>query len=294
MNIQQAKAIQIVDLLQSMGYKPTHTTSGGNEVWYCSPLRKERTPSFTVKVSDNCWKDFGGSGGNILDFVMEHEQTDLRGALAFLHNKYASITSATAEIRKVRKSNNDNSIILEKVQPLQYKVLLDQLAEKGIRSGLAKLYLQEAYYTNGGKRYFAYCMKNDRGGYELKNKYFKGATGGKGITTLQGTDSARVTIFEGMTDFLSALAHYNILAFQTDVIILHSLSFLPGLIEDIKKTRKYKTAFMYLDNDDEGNKALYNFTDALQGITSVKSMNDFYTGFKDVNEFWCDYQKKHQ
>lgn len=238
MNIQQAKAIQIVDLLQSMGYKPKHTTSGGNEVWYCSPLRKEKTPSFSVKISDNCWKDFGGSGGNILDFVMEYENTDLRGALIFLDNKYGSITSATAVIRKVRKTNNDNSIILDKIQPLKYQVLLDQLAQKGIPSKLATMYLEEAYYSNGGKRYFGYCMKNDKGGYEIHNQYFKGATGGKTLTTLKGADPSRVTVFEGMTDFLSALQYHNILGFQTDVIILHSLSFLTGIIEDIKQTGK--------------------------------------------------------
>ena len=286
MNIQQAKAIPLIDLLYSMGYEPSHTTSGGNEVWYCSPLRQEKTPSFTVKVSDNCWKDFGGGGGNILDFVMQHEHTNLRGALSFLHNKFSSIVPATAVVRKVRKENGDNTIILDKIQPLQYRVLLEQLQEKYIGSSVAKMYLKEAYYTNGGKRYFAYCMENDRGGYELKNKYFKGATGGKGLTTIKGADSSRVTIFEGMTDFLSALEYYTILGFQTDVIVLHSLSFLPSVIENIKATGKYKIAYMYLDNDEEGKKALTEFTKEVEGITRVKPMNEFYQEHKDVNEFW--------
>lgn len=283
MRIDQAKSIQLIDLLETLGYKPVKTTNAGNQAWYCSPLRAEKEPSFTVKISDNCWIDFGGEGGNILDFVMQYRNTDLRGALAFLDSLH--IIPASATIRQVRKVNNDNSIIIQKVQPLQYDVLLNQLAQKAIPADIAKLYLQEIYYLNGGKRYFGYGMKNDRGGYEIHNQFFKGATL-KSPTTLKGQDTTRVTIFEGMTDFLSALLYYKQMAFQTDVIILHSRAFGKQVIKNIQESQQYKTIFLYLDNDSSGEETTTAFINTLHPTIDVKPMNAFYKEYKDVNDFW--------
>lgn len=164
---------------------------------------------------------------------MAYQNTDIRGALAYLDD--LNIHPASATIRKVRLNNKDNSLILQKVKNLQYAVLLEQLRAKRIRPDVAKLYLKEIYYLNGGKRYFGYGMKNDRGGYEIHNQLFKGAIL-KSPTTIKGVelDRKRLCVFEGMTDFLSAIQYHNVLALQTDVIILHSATFGKGLIEEIK------------------------------------------------------------
>jgi len=283
MNIQQAKSIKIVDLLETLGFTPTKTTHAGNQVWYLSPMRVEKDPSFTVNVSDNCWKDFGGGGGNILDFVMEFKNTDLRGALSFLSG--LNIQTAYSSIRKIRQENNDNTIIIQKVKALEYHPLLQQLQEKGIREDIAKLYLQEVYYLNGGKKYFGYAMKNDNGGYEIHNKLFKGATL-KAPTTIKGSDPSRVTLFEGMTDYLSALQYHNILAFQTDVIVMHSLAFKARLIKFFTDSKQYKTVYFYLDHDSSGREAVTQFKEELSPFMNTKDMSNFYTSFKDVNDFW--------
>jgi len=54
-----------------------------------SPFNEEKTPSFVVSPSKEIWKDFSsGKGGNIISFLMEHEQHTYPEALLFLAKKY--------------------------------------------------------------------------------------------------------------------------------------------------------------------------------------------------------------
>jgi len=54
-----------------------------------SPFNEEKTPSFVVSPSKEIWKDFSsGKGGNVISFLMEHEQHTYPEALLFLAKKY--------------------------------------------------------------------------------------------------------------------------------------------------------------------------------------------------------------
>ena len=67
MNIGQAKQIDLVDYLASLGYNPAKIKR--EEYWYLSPLREERTASFKVDRRQNVWYDHGlGTGGNLSYF----------------------------------------------------------------------------------------------------------------------------------------------------------------------------------------------------------------------------------
>ena len=69
LSIQQAKAIDMVSYLALLGYE--HTKIAGDDHWYLSPLRSERTPSFKINQKLNRWYDHGiGKGGNLIDFGM--------------------------------------------------------------------------------------------------------------------------------------------------------------------------------------------------------------------------------
>ncbi|HPV88071.1 MAG TPA: DNA primase, partial [Bacteroidales bacterium] len=55
----------------------------------CCPFHNEKTPSFSVSPSKGIFKCFGcGKAGNVIRFIMEHEQLTYREALKFLGNKY--------------------------------------------------------------------------------------------------------------------------------------------------------------------------------------------------------------
>lgn len=51
MNIEEAKSIQLEDYLRRMGFNPVKQQ--GDSIWYCSPFREEKTPSFKVSASRN-------------------------------------------------------------------------------------------------------------------------------------------------------------------------------------------------------------------------------------------------
>ncbi len=70
MNINDVKQIKIADYLQSLGYEPVKQQ--GRSLWYKSPLRDEKEPSFKVNTELNKWYDFGiGKGGNIIALAEE-------------------------------------------------------------------------------------------------------------------------------------------------------------------------------------------------------------------------------
>ena len=54
-----------------------------------SPFNDEKTPSFVVSPAKEIWKDFSsGKGGNVISFLIEHEQYSYPEALLFLAKKY--------------------------------------------------------------------------------------------------------------------------------------------------------------------------------------------------------------
>lgn len=51
MNIEEAKSIPLEEYLRRMGFSPVR--QHGDSIWYCSPFREEKTPSFKVSESRN-------------------------------------------------------------------------------------------------------------------------------------------------------------------------------------------------------------------------------------------------
>ncbi len=61
----------------------------GSNLSGLSPFTDERTPSFMVSPSKQIFKDFSsGKGGNVVNFLMEHEQMTYPEALRYLADKY--------------------------------------------------------------------------------------------------------------------------------------------------------------------------------------------------------------
>ncbi|GAB3167569.1 CHC2 zinc finger domain-containing protein [Telluribacter humicola] len=57
--IEKVKEVPITSFLQSVGLHPIKEY--GRELIYLSPLREEKTPSFSVNIIKNSFNDFGGS-----------------------------------------------------------------------------------------------------------------------------------------------------------------------------------------------------------------------------------------
>ena len=275
MNCTEAKKIPITYYLHTIGITPKDVKNGS--AWYCSPFRQETKPSFKVDRENNIWYDFGtGSGGNILDLVMNLNKTGIPGALLILQKPELSKPDLSFS---EQQSSNPANIKIKHLQPLQNRALIEYLNSRKITPAKAANYVQEAYYTVNEKQYFALAFKNDRGGFELRNKYFKGSSSPKAVTTISGHKQA-VNIFEGFIDFLSALEHYHTTKPTGTCIVLNSVSNLETIINSLEQ---YQQINLYLDNDNAGNQAAETIKTIHQKVKNFSKI--IYEDYKDMNEF---------
>ena len=230
MTIEEAKSIRIADYLHSLGYSPVKQQ--GINLWYKSPFREESEASFKVNTEREQWYDFGlGKGGNIIALAAHLYATD--------HVPYIlkRIAEQTPHVRPIsfsfgKQSSSKPSFQHLEIVPLSSPALLAYLQGRGINTELAKRECSEARFTHNGKRYFAIAFPNGSGGFEVRNRYFKGCIAPKEISHIRQSGKVRNTcyIFEGFMDYLSFLTlrqescpNYPELDGQ-DYIVLNSVS----------------------------------------------------------------------
>ena len=286
MQLHDIKQIPIVDYLARAGHKPKLIK--GVNYWYCSPLRSELTPSFKVNAEHNQWYDFGtGDHGDIIDLVcaLQHCSTaEAMRRLAALKGVRLAPSFSFGGITPLRSQAPSMELI--SVQAVKHPKLLLYLTERGLQPSDASPFLSEIYYKVSEKCFFALGFPNDAGGWELRNPYFKGCFAPKAISTIKGTDSHKLQLFEGFMDFLSwRKLHPEV---QDDSIILNSLNLLPKLIPSL---HAYTMIESLLDNDEAGDRVTKQLIDA--GLP-VKDIRACYAPYKDINEYLILAQQRKQ
>ena len=301
MNSQQAKQIDFPDLLARLGYEPIKSAKAGRELWYRSPFRTEKTASFHTSYLSGkwIWKDFGDEGGNVIDFVMRYESCDFKHALSFLRNLYQGSLFDQSRTRGQGTSSfqqqepeieEDRALEFLEAHPIQNSVILDYLSQqRRIPPSIAKKYLLEVKYRNTikDKVFFGFGMLNESGGYEIRSasdRYkFKSALLKRDISVVQGRgpESKSVSIFEGMTDFLSLLVLRGVDQLEEDAIVMHSVSSFKRTVQFIEE-QGYERVFSFLDNDETGEKYRAKLKDQLPDI-QLQFSNQSYQGYKDLN-----------
>lgn len=309
MNSEQAKQISLPDLLEQLGHIPVKTAKAGRELWYRSPFRDEKEPSFHTSFLGGkwIWNDFGDIGGTVIDFVMRYEGlTSVKDALSYLDDKFphsfplfdspkresTNFFSFQQQHGREAASNFSENRKLEFIsaKPLTNSLILSYLTrERHLSEVLAKVYLREVKYRNldTGKEYFAFGMENQSGGYEIRvasDKYsFKSALKARDITVIAGKnpDDKTVNIFEGMTDFLSFLVMMNASNLSGDTVIMHSLSSFGKAAEHIRK-QDYKTIKTYLDNNKPGQECTERFCEEF-GVLVVPQ-SEVFAPYTDLND----------
>jgi len=281
MNCETANRISIVDWLNKEGYSYDPHRSKNNECWYCSPFRDERTPSFKVDNYRNRWKDFGtGEGGSLIDLVCKMYNTDTSGALTILAGN-SGIKTFKKVLRSTEPANSKPGVIVENYRLLRNYALIDYAKKRNIYNTYTQNYLYEAEYTivKSGKKYYSLAFKNDKGGYELRNKYQKIATSPKSITTIN-PGNKKLLLFEGFIDYLSALTYFSRKKFNATVIVLNSVSNVMHIIGLVKD---YSEIHFFLDNDRAGKSAVEKISNENRNVTNWAKK--IYPGFNDFNEF---------
>lgn len=273
-----AKAINkfpIREYLATRGIRPAKDK--GYYGLYHSPLREDHTPSMKVDYDKNLWIDYGaGEGGTLIDLVMHMERCDAGEAMRQLEQHIGGM-SVSSFIGKNPIPQRPPSIIVERVRPLESLALLDYLTERGIDLAVARAHCLEVHYRVANKFYFAVGFRNDDGGWELRNRYFKGCTS-KAPTTRR-CDYPTCLVFEGFMDYLSFLTFKHNPNPPHDTVVLNSVT---NLAKAIPFIASHERVYTYLDNDEVGRKVTAELKAACRNL-SDQSVH--YRPHNDLNDY---------
>ncbi len=274
MNIDDIRAIPLVDFLKQLGYQPTGRDSNG--LWFYSPLRNERKPSFHVNPRKNLWYDFGaGIGGDIFTLVGK-----LTGIADFIKRAQFIAGKMLMPIEHQYKPmlfKEEPTFSNVEVSKLESPVLLKYLADRGIPKDIAQRFCVQVDYELHGRQYYAIGFENNAHGYELRSSFFKGCFPPKEITHI-ANGNPRCNVFEGFIDFLSAeKLGYND---ANDSVVLNSVANLGKAIAPLSD---YSVIACYLDNDDAGRSTLSRLQKEFGDRVMDKST--FYSKHNDLNAF---------
>lgn len=254
----------------------------GNRGMYLSPLRKERTASFSVSYDKNLCHDFGtGEGGSIIDLVARMEGcSEVEAARRLNERNTGTFVPCSVEPLRANEPTPSRLAILSD-RELTHPALLGYLTGRGIDPAIARTYCREVRYTIGGKEYFAIGFRNDAGGWELRNPLFKGSSTPKNITTLDNSSDTAM-VFEGFIDFLSYLSLKGNLSPSIDTAVLNSVT---NLQKAVPFLARHSVIHAFLDNDDAGRKALARLEESVPS-SEVIDQSVFYRDYKDLNDYW--------
>jgi hypothetical protein len=284
LSIEEAKQIDIIDYLSKLGYEAVKIRS--SDYWYLSPLRKEKIPSFKVSRKLNRWYDHGvGKGGNIIDFGILYNNCTVGEFLHQLSSNFSFQKPFVFHSVEQDRNNTESKINILQEKALSSFSLLRYLQQRRIPVELAECFCREVKYELNGKEYFGIGFKNNSGGYEIRNPYFKASSSPKDITTFNN-DAKETNVFEGFIDFLSFVGiHKNQPVIQSDFVILNSVSFF----EKARPFMEEHTAIsLYLDRDKTGqNYSQY----ALSLSNKYKDESHLYQNYKDLNDWLVNFGK---
>ena len=285
MTIDEMREQPITNFLHKLGFSAKRRR--GSEVWFSAPYRSDSTPSFCVNTTKNLWNDFGlGKGGDIFALAGEIIHTNDFMAQA----KYiADVNNSPVEHSEPPRYEAvpaEPQFTDVSVQPLCHPALLGYLCERGIPADTAKTNCMEVHYRLKDKSYFAVGFKNESGGYEIRNRFFKGSIPPKDVSLVRH-GSTTVNVYEGFMDFLSGLT----LGYgrTEDNLVLNSVA---NKGKAYRHLDGYETIKCWLDNDKAGCQCL----ETLQKRYGdrVKDFSVVFRPCKDVNEYLQEQQKNKQ
>lgn len=278
--------VSLAGMLTRLGYYPVRAS--GQEQLYISMLRDSDTnPSLAVNDGLGVWYDHGlGKGGNVIDFGLAYWPN-----LSFKEvlEKIVAVANLPLTGQKPDYAPNTRRRHAQKVPHYQVEDIKElgnnpaitaYLQQRGVWD-VAEGRLKEIYYyvedeKKQRKHFFAAGWQNEVEGWEVRNKYFKGCLGHKGLTLIPGQGD-HLVVFEGYMNYLSWLTE-NPQA-GSGILVLNSLALLKA---GIKTAGNFGRIDLFLDRDKSGEQASAEFTQALPQATDCSVV---YQGYGDYNDY---------
>lgn len=278
------KNISLVELLSRLGYEPSRRS--GKELIYISMLRMpESTPSLCVNDELGVWYDHGtGLGGTLIDFGKAYWQgLPFKQVLANILQAAGHETGAIMDDISRQRAPSPEKVLnygVQQVKEIGHNPAIAAYLRQRKVWDAAQGRLKEIYYyvqdpQQNRKQYFAAGWQNEKGGWEVRNPYFKGCLGKKAMSFIdQG--SRDLVVFEGYIDYLSWLTEYP--GSPKNVLVLNTLSLLAPAIE---RSGSYDHVDVYFDHDHSGRSATEKL---LKAVPQARDYSSAYERYNDYND----------
>lgn len=269
--------IDLVEYLEYLGHRPVRVSRQNYS--YHSPLRNERTPSFSVNRLKRLWYDHGtGEGGSIIDFGTKYFGCTIPELLEKLET-FFPLHHYDPKLIHSPALTDEGRVKILREEKLLSLALISYLEERRIPIDIAGKYCSEIHYQINERNYFAIGFKNNSGGYELRNSFFKGSSSPKDVTFIDNGEE-KLAVFEGFFDFLSyVFIQQNNQLPAANFLIMNSTS----LVEKARPFfERHALVNLYLDNDTTGKKLTASL---LEKDKRCKDCSGLYNKFNDLNQW---------
>jgi hypothetical protein len=233
------------------------------------------------------WYDHGlGQGGDIIDFGTAYFRCPVGEFLQKLSGQVNLPRRSLLPFSFHQPPDaGEKKISIMSVQPLSDPRLLHYLAERHIALEIARRYCKEIGFSLKGEAYKAIGLKNDAGGYELRNKYFKAGSAPKDITLLD-EGAAAIVVVEGLFDLLAYRCLFP--EQKVNLLVLNTLAFS-------EKSRpileRHEQVQFCLDHDQAGREVTERM---IKSAPRYQDASSLYQGYKDLNEWLMAVERKQQ
>lgn len=309
MTIDEIKSVSILQWMRENNYGDG--VRKGRNYFFSSPLRSERTPSFSVNTAQNLWCDFGSTnknGGNLINLVEQLNPTwSEHQVLAYLEQQIKDLNldfteDYNARIKEEeekekwkeakqaeREEAQSQNTVVERVIPLSHPYLRDYVIQRRIDFNIAQQYCKEVHYSLYGNHYYAIAFMNVAAGMETRNKLYKRCIGKKTISTIypMGAPQNHCCVFEGFFDLLTYVTIETwmpdtgiSIGVPCDFFVLNGVGEVKQLLPYLKD---YDSIHCYLDNDDAGKTATNTIMKSFPDMAIDESYR--YKGYNDLNDF---------
>ena len=309
MTIDEIKSVSILQWMRENNYGDG--VRKGRNYFFSSPLRSERTPSFSVNTAQNLWCDFGSAnknGGNLINLVEQLNPTwSEHQVLAYLEQQIQDLNldfteDYNARIKEEeekekwkeakqaeREEAQSQNTVVERVIPLSHPYLRDYVIQRRIDFNIAQRYCKEVHYSLYGNHYYAIAFMNVAAGMETRNKLYKRCIGKKTISTIypMGAPQKHCCVFEGFFDLLTYVTIETwmpdtgiSIGVPCDFFVLNGVGEVKQLLPYLKD---YDSIHCYLDNDDAGKTATNTIMKSFPDMAIDESYR--YKGYNDLNDF---------
>ncbi len=171
------RILDTADIVDVISEFVTLKRRGTNMIGLC-PFHNEKTPSFSVSPSKGIYKCFGcGKGGNVVNFIMEHESLTYPEAVKWLARRYnIEVVEEEETEEQIQLKNERESLMIVSAYAQKYftrilweedegkKIGLEYFRERGFRDDVLKKF--DVGYAPDGKAPFTKAAQKQ--GYKLE------------------------------------------------------------------------------------------------------------------------------